>query len=733
MSSQVIGRLDDPSRYPPLTFPCLVSMLLSLPSGQIVVDSVEDAVSHLIPTVSRERALGARLHALIIGISTYERYPLRGAASDANAVHEYLRSKLDVPEHQIKKLRNEEATRAAIIQELTALSTRESINEGDPILIYFAGYGSSASEPQGWQTGWHHGRVDLLVPYDSLLSDKRKCVPPIPDRTIAALLQVIEEKKSDNTTLICDCCYSGSEEQTTGSFKLKRGLEPQNLAPIDSELDEPIWRRSYAVRCLVYVEPGFIFNFGGMRGKSHAYLSAYSGGEAANEDVVLRASGGQEEPLVQGEFTRALLNLLQNVATDKVSYNEVVRRFQSANPSLAPQYIGHGGDRLLFSARELGRTVYQLSHDGDRFILGAGAVQGVSVDAQFAIYPSQYFSVDETPLAQMFTTNVQLFSAELVFSPSSAASALVINDPLSYFAVQTRIGRSEGLHLHVPLSEDLVPVMSALAKDRVLSDVVRPAILLGEETQADLSVRAHDGGGRVEYLIRNPLIRKHGLMQLLETTPAIAEDVHSVLAAASKFFWHLHRSPGQQRLGDESFEIEMHQLESSQSLNHGYENIWKRPEGPAGKNIIHQGVVNLEADGRTAYGVRVENHSTRPLYVSVFYFDCSNLSIIEYYCSARPISPGTELTIGNNNGSGRPFKFYLPPDQSLDLGLVKFFISTDYVDLSRIVQDSPFQTAHTFHTNLQVPARPVSIDSQSEGWSTVLIPVLQHPPARGQS
>ncbi|KZV62801.1 hypothetical protein PENSPDRAFT_758453 [Peniophora sp. CONT] len=721
-------------------------MLLNLPSGQTVVESVEDAVLHLIPTINdapkhesptpEERALGARLHALIIGISTYKRCTLRGAASDADAVHEYLRTKLDVPEHQIKKLLNEQATRAAIIQELTALSTRESINKGDPILIYFAGYGSSAPEPQGWHTNGR--KIDLLVPYDSLLSDKHKCVPPVPDRTIATLLKLIEEKKGDNITFICDCSYPDSGEQSRNwavSFRRKSGLREQELPRLGSELDEAIWRNPYSLRTIVTVEPGFMFNFGGERAKSHAYLSAYSGGDAAHEDDVQRASGGREEPLAQGEFTRALLGALRNVTTDKTSYNEVVRRIRGAAPSLIPQYVGHGGDRLLFSARELGRTVYQLSHDGDRYILGTGAVQGVSEGAQFAIYPSPYFAVDETPVAQMIATVVQPFSAQLVFTPSSAASALAISDSSPYFAFQTRIGRSSGLHLHVPLSEDLVPIMSALAKDRVQRDATRPDILLGDEAQANISVRSH-GGGRVEYLIHDSLIRKHGFTKLLETTPAMAENVHPVLAAASKFFWHLHRSPEGQRLGDESVAIEMHQLEpglwsrqwrSTQGMHK--ETGWIRPTGAPGEDLIHSGVVNLRADGRTVYGFTVENRSARPLYVWAFYFDCSNLSIAEYYGSqgGQPIPAGGKLIIGNNSGGGRPFRFYVPPDQNLDVGLVKFFVSTEHVDLSRIAQDSPFEKASLFHTNLQVPARPVPpVDSQAEGWTTVLIPVVQH-------
>lgn len=72
----------------------------------------------------------------------------------------------------------------------------------------------------------------------------------------------------------------------------------------------------------------------------------------------------------------------------------------------------------------------------------------------------------------------------------------------------------------------------------------------------------------------------------------------------------------------------MHQLErdKEKGVSHTGTTVygqWTR----SGEDLVRSGIVELEADGATAYGLTVCNRSPRPLFVWVFYFDCSNLSI----------------------------------------------------------------------------------------------------------
>ena len=142
-----------------------------------------------------------RLFALIIGINEYKSSKisnLLGAVPDADAMRDYLLKNLGVPSSQITNLRDTGATRNAIIKEIKALSDKDEIEEGDPILIYYAGHGGSAVTPKGWEIGGT-GKIELLIPYDhsSPLEDGNP-KHGIPDRTLGALLSLLAKKKGDN-------------------------------------------------------------------------------------------------------------------------------------------------------------------------------------------------------------------------------------------------------------------------------------------------------------------------------------------------------------------------------------------------------------------------------------------------------------------------------------------------------------------------------------------------------
>ena len=137
---------------------------------------------------------------MIIGINNYKssRIPnLVGAVPDADAMRDYLQKHLGVPSSQIMNLRNSKATRAAIIDGIRAFSLNEEIEEGDPILIYFAGHGGSADTPKDWEVG-SAGKIELLVPYDHSSLEGGNPKHGIPDRTLGALLSQLAIEKGDN-------------------------------------------------------------------------------------------------------------------------------------------------------------------------------------------------------------------------------------------------------------------------------------------------------------------------------------------------------------------------------------------------------------------------------------------------------------------------------------------------------------------------------------------------------
>ena len=144
----------------------------------------------------------SRLFALIIGINKYRAVKrpflnLKGAVPDANLVQSYLQNYLGVPNSQIRNLRDSEATRAAILHEIIALTTDDRIQRGDPILIFYAGHGSTAPTPKDWESGGP--TIQLLFPHDYLCENENgQKVHGIPDRTLCVLLGRLASAKGDN-------------------------------------------------------------------------------------------------------------------------------------------------------------------------------------------------------------------------------------------------------------------------------------------------------------------------------------------------------------------------------------------------------------------------------------------------------------------------------------------------------------------------------------------------------
>ncbi|KAH7323314.1 peptidase C14, caspase domain-containing protein, partial [Rhizoctonia solani] len=148
------------------------------------------------------------LRALLIGINAYKHFTqLSGAVNDAESIYNFLRCDLSVPDSRITKLNNEQATRSSIINALEALSKDASINRFDPILIFYAGHGCEVDSP----LANYREKAQCLVPWD--LGDEGadgQRISPIPDYTIAALLNELATEKGNNITVIFDSCHSAS-------------------------------------------------------------------------------------------------------------------------------------------------------------------------------------------------------------------------------------------------------------------------------------------------------------------------------------------------------------------------------------------------------------------------------------------------------------------------------------------------------------------------------------------
>lgn len=191
--------------------------------------------------------------------SEYPVEPIIGSVQDLKNVYDYLTNDLGVPEDHIVTLRNEQATRAGIINAFIAhLVDNDRISKGDAILFHFSGHGSRGPAPSSWPVNWMNidddnrdlefivpfdgvRRADLLFGYDRGASP---AVSGIPDRTLGALLRKAAKRHGNNITVVLDCCHSGHCTRSSSSSGVDyqaRGISPALVGQLTDETDREIW------------------------------------------------------------------------------------------------------------------------------------------------------------------------------------------------------------------------------------------------------------------------------------------------------------------------------------------------------------------------------------------------------------------------------------------------------------------------------------------------------------
>jgi hypothetical protein len=157
------------------------------------------AAGPLPPSESRGPASGAgRRRALCVGIDSYPTCPLGGCVNDAR---QWRRTFQALGFEEPKLLSDSEATRSAILGELSALLS--SSRAGDVVAFQFAGHGTQLPDLNGDEAGGDSpGEDEAMCPVDF---DQGHFVI---DDDLAAVFDKIPDGVS--VTVFADCCHSGS-------------------------------------------------------------------------------------------------------------------------------------------------------------------------------------------------------------------------------------------------------------------------------------------------------------------------------------------------------------------------------------------------------------------------------------------------------------------------------------------------------------------------------------------
>ncbi|PBK59440.1 hypothetical protein ARMSODRAFT_899250 [Armillaria solidipes] len=617
----------------------------------------------------------APLFALVIGIDKYRSsgINLSGAVADADAVYEFLQKTLRVPKDQIRNLRNEEATRLTIEAAIKDLGNNPAIKKDDPILIYYAGHGAEANAPSGWSST--NGKIQMLVPHDFVPSgsDDSERGQGVLDMRLSHLLADLAAKKSDNITVILDCCHSGSGTRTDDddpTFAV-RGIDlPETYTVAQDFLHdiEPDARASVVAKG--FEKSGLL---------SHVLLSACKHGQEAGE------RGGR------GVFTSALLSLLREKGVDKLTYKDVITSLPDLHAQ-DPQCEGVHQSRYLFNSKvsspqgEWYPICASYSMPGE-YVLEAGEAHGVTKNAEFAVFADRSM---KSALGSVVVSDTASFNSSCKFLSSRGDEIpFRLADP--GYALQTRVGEDQDVRFFVEKNERLIGILDRIAKeDRPGKRGFR--LVKSRDDGPDLIIAAN--GDVVHFEITDKLCQDHGLIRMPFGVDIDDSDaLRRILQSLAHFYWYLRHSSKESPLAVSTLEC-MKLKETGEYTDDLVEVL--KPD-PSGHNLNVGGVIMVDVDEEAIYGFKITNRMSLPLYVSMFYFDVSDLSISSYYQpgSAKKnvdvsLPPGESLAIGCGASGTVPHTYKLREGQDVDVGFLKLFYSTEYLDLSGIVQGSPF-------------------------------------------
>ncbi|KAL0567959.1 hypothetical protein V5O48_014039 [Marasmius crinis-equi] len=651
-----------------------------------------------------ERPFLSSLFAVIVGINEYEDEAitnLQGAVKDAKDFELLLKEVYGVPETRIEKLINHEATREKVLGALEGLVDHPAIGADDPIVIYFAGHGSEVHTSGG--------RMQMLLPQDFAQGGSPVAQEQgITDRRLRHLLARIAKSKSDNITMIFDCCNSGSGTRENQPIGLSiRGLELPSTYTIPPDILEQDRMFERSLGSSDSETTGY---------SSHILLAACKSDQTAKENE----DGGA--------FTSRLIALLRQQGLNRPSNVNVILQIEMPEfYNQNPQCEGMHKTRVLFDTKIASHRGYCVrasnTYPAD-LILSAGEAHGIMIDAEFAVYSDHEMT--------QFLGDMKAAEAANPFSMVLRGAPLLPVPRRVKFALLTCYGRRQdpGLRLHVQRRQEFSSVFKLLNKEMWQSTNIscRKTFFPVDDPskeECDLALHLKDDGC-VEFRIENKVCRDHGLetMPVDKVSPNDSPHIFSILRSAADFYRKFRHNPSTDDLLSKYIDVECFRV--TERTTNDWTGIFEVAENAANLNV--NGKIEINVDEGAQYGFKIHNHSGAGVFAALFYFNPRQLIIDEYYTPPRAakgeivfcIPPKGHLTIGygENTISARPWEYVLPGNTTFDVGFLKLYISTEGgMDFWSVPQETPFVTG---------PCRgSKAAPKKRHFWHSRIIPIIQ--------
>lgn len=694
--------------------------------------------------------------ALVVAINKYFNdvvHEVMGADLDGERVVEYLKQDLKTPADHICYLQDAEAKRSTIISEFRRhLIDNPRIRKGDAIIFHYSGHGSRMKAPPGWtvveektRDGWDD-MIETIVPFDDGAIDPTtgRQICSIPDRTLAALIDCASRAHGTNITIILDCCHSGhgTRGNTTifhdGKELAVRSVHPSLLSPLDPEVDRDLMVESLSSMRTCAVDTGT--RAGAFRASlEHAVREPESRARSVLGNHVLLAACGPREVAagaesVGGIFTGLWLIALRNQNIRPRTYTEIIKFINMAagisGYKQHPQCDGIVRDRLVFQEVVMSSEYFDTAKvpgSANTLQVSAGEVHGIGLGTQFEIHllgedlgSAGMLGKAEVKRIEAVTS---LLDVHWKLPPTGKMIAVVSQGPEKLrYTIDSNVLRSRRPSAESPedrqAQESIERFRRGLKQDAGESSLGSiTEVQKGEESELRLSF---EGNGSMTIYRSDPL-----LSTLLNKTPRLTpEEVKrarffSILKGIARFNRLLTLASATHPFNT-SVTFDMYHLVTKGDRAEGF--VISESETPV--KISGEEVV-VEEDGR--YAIVLHNHSSKSLYVQIWYFDPNTYGICPFYQPAEPnkanlAARGGRLQIGASTEMAEPLQFYLPQGSQCDSAFVKIFVTDKPAKLDSLNQDDLIGLGPDGKSNvLRRHRRGGESEIQTTGhWDTIL-------------
>jgi Caspase domain len=601
---------------------------------------------------------------------------------------------LHVPRDHICTLLDSKATKFAIEDTfMSHLVNNPSIQRGDAIIIYFAGHGSSAIAPNGWQNS-NPPHVEILCPYDHGTRSQCGRVAGLTDWSTQAMLSELSDAKGDNVTLILDCCFSPTCSPFGAFPRMNTRWTPSGNKLTSDDLYAGLWRGALG-RKVSSEGHGFYQT----TVNSHITILACSQGERAVEDK----EGGR--------FTIAFLESKGTRLFHQTSYDQLLGNLTIHGGDQHPLCLGENKNRILFGGTPFTpdtRYVPVVCVESDVRI-AAGAIHGVVEGTEFTMHEH---NIHGSPNPILATLQVTAVYPTWSLSKKKSRSQIPIKEgwahvtrwnnrvPFKVHLKRTYLSFMRWWKLRQKLSAKLQP--ESTPEGCRIMRVAKPkqAHISVQNCANCLSIQRHDTliGENCPRIVK------------LETRHSL-DDV-KVIDAAANFHLHLHRR---------NSEVPLHRR-----VTMGLHRLDPESWSPGEENLLKDGKVTLTHDDSSIYAILLKNGSDVDLWPYLFWMDATGYAIRPIYlpdpAATPPLPRGAEMTIGTGNVGSEALTFTLNDSEPYSSEFLKLFLSTAYAPMRLVEQGPPISVLQPTESRVFDVSRPgeLELSPPKELWDTMM-------------